>query len=268
MQSAPELSFHRVRLATGLTMHFARQGPAAGKPLLLLHGFADSWQSFALTLAALPPHITVYAPDLRGHGDTDRPGAGYSLDQHAQDVIALLDSQNIGCVTLAGHSMGSFIAQNLAAKHPDRVDKLVLMASAPTGATDIIKAFLAEVLTLTDPIDPQYVADFQHPSLPVPQEFLDEVIARSLRIPAAVWKAALTGLVQADNRALLPSIRAATALAWGTRDGLFDRAQQDQLLAAIPGSTLWEYDAGHALHWERPAVFAADLARFHDRGAR
>lgn len=52
------------------------------------------------------------------------------------------------------------------------------------------------------------------------------------------------------------------------RGVLFDRAQQDQLLAAIPGSTLWEYDAGHALHWERPAVFAADLARFHDRGAR
>jgi len=264
MPYAKALQFGRADLATGVTLHYALRGDVrAGSPVVLLHGFADSWQSFDLVLQALPENIAVLAPDLRGHGDSDRPSDGYAMADHAADVAALMETLGVSRATVAGHSMGSFAAQALAAAHPEKVEKLVLMASAPAANTPVILEFLDEVLALTDPIPRAFVAAFQDPSQPVPEDFLNEVIDQSLKLPAAVWKAALAGLAATDNRSLLPSIACPTALAWGENDGLFFKAAQNELLDRIANSTLWTYAAGHALHWERPADFARDLATFH-----
>lgn len=264
MPDAQALQFGRAALPTGVTLHYALRGDVrAGSPVVLLHGFADSWQSFELVLDALPPGIPVLAPDLRGHGDSDRPAGGYAMADHAADVAALMDALGLASATVAGHSMGSFVAQTLAATHPRTVDKLVLMASAPAGNTPIILEFLDEVRTLSDPIPRAFVAAFQDPSQPVPGAFLRTIIDQSLKLPAAIWKAALAALAATDNRPLLSAIACPTALAWGQNDGLFSRADQDELLALIPGAALWTYDAGHALHWERPGDFIKDLVTFH-----
>jgi pimeloyl-ACP methyl ester carboxylesterase len=162
--------------------------------------------------------------------------------------------------------MGSYIAQRFAMDNPDRTLGLVLMGSFTTlrgnpGVADLRDA----ISRLTDPIDPGFVLEFQQSTLaqPVPQSFLEAVVQESLQVPARVWKAALTALLEADFSADLGKIKAPTLIVWGDQDAYFPRREQEALAAAIAGAHLIVYPgAGHAPHWEEPARFAADLATF------
>ena len=69
----------------------------------------------------------VLAPDLRGRGRTDKPPHGYGVARHAADLLALCDGVGLGTVNLVGHALGAVIALYLAATHPERVDRLVLV---------------------------------------------------------------------------------------------------------------------------------------------
>jgi pimeloyl-ACP methyl ester carboxylesterase len=97
----------------------------------------------------------------------------------------------------------------------------------------------------------------------VPPAFLDTVVQESLKVPARVWRAAFAGFFEDDFAGELGKITAPTLLLWGDRDGLSRHADQGTLVASIPGARLAVYEgAGHALHWEEPGRFAADLAAF------
>ena len=98
---------------------------------------------------------------------------------------------------------------------------------------------------------------------PVPRDFLETAVGESLKLPAQVWKDVLDGLIATENAARLAEITAPTLIIWGDRDGIFPRADQDALDAAIPNSTLSVYpETGHAPHWERPQDFAKELEKF------
>src|SRR5687768_13080157 len=124
--------FADIRLATGIRLHYAEQGPATGTPIILLHGYSDSWFSFSLVLPALSRENRVYALDLRGHGNSDRPASGYRMRDMAADVIAFMDAKGIARATIIGHSMGGFVAQHVALAAPRRVSQLVLIGTATT----------------------------------------------------------------------------------------------------------------------------------------
>jgi non-heme chloroperoxidase len=97
----------------------------------------------------------------------------------------------------------------------------------------------------------------------VPPAFLDLVVRESLKVPARVWRGAFAGLFEDDFAAELGEIAAPTVAFWGDRDSLARRTDQDALVAGIPGARLVVYEGtGHALHWEEPERFAADLAAF------
>lgn len=174
---------------------------------------------------------------------------------------------NIGPAVIGGHSMGASIAQRFAIDHPELTLGLVLIGSLATwrGHPDFVKLWDSVVSTLTDPIDPQFVRDFQESTLarPVPQAFLETVVRESLKLPARVWKAVLLeGLLQADFLEELTEIQAPTLILCGDRDSL-TRNGQEALKMRIAGSRLVVYkDAGHALHWEEPEHFATDLTAF------
>ncbi|MEX1364203.1 MAG: alpha/beta hydrolase, partial [Nannocystaceae bacterium] len=130
----------------------------------------------------------------------------------------------------------------------------------------VITEFLDFVLAeLVDPIDPGFVFDFQASTLatPVAAEFLDTVVAESLKVPAAVWQAALTGLAASDTTAELSLIDAPTLIVWGDQDTIFFESDQQALDAGIPDSTRLTYEViGHGVHWEEPGRFTDDLADF------
>lgn len=102
--------------------------PGNGPPAVLIHGAGGSHLAWPAALRRLPGAST-YALDLPGHGRSE--GAGQeSIEAYAADVVAFLDELAIERAVLIGHSMGGAIAQMIALSHPDRVDRLVLLATA------------------------------------------------------------------------------------------------------------------------------------------
>lgn len=231
----------------------------------MLHGYSDSWFSYSRILPLLPPDLRVVLPDQRGHGESDRPVDGYTPDDFAGDAIQLLDTLGIGKAVVVGHSMGSFVARKVAIKAPERVERLVLVGSAATARNEATQELLQEVETLTDPVEEGFVRAFQASTLcrPVPAEFFARIVAESRKLPARVWKAALTELLSADDEADLARIRCPVLILGGSQDGVFAQAEQEHLATCIPGATLRiSPDIGHDPQWEAPEDFVSDLLTF------
>jgi non-heme chloroperoxidase len=265
-EAAPREGF--VQLSTGVRMHYVEQGRLDGPVLLLLHGYTDSSRSFDLDYPLLSRRYHVYALDQRGHGDSSRPTGGYSQSHFAADVVAFLNARGHARATLLGHSMGSFIAQQVALEYPARVRALVLVGSAPTARGNAVIADLKSVVdTLEDPIDPAFVRDFQASTFyrPIPPAFLDTAVAESLEVPARVWKAALAGLAAEDHGGRLASIRVPALVVGGDQDSIFSVAEQRALAQKLRRGRLLLYpDTGHAPHVEQPQRFVTDVTAFLD----
>jgi non-heme chloroperoxidase len=265
----PSLQFGAVEVATGVRLHYAEQGNPRGHPVILLHGYSDSWFSYSRLLPLIDPKYHVYALDLRGHGDSDRPAGGYAMRDLAADVLAFMDDRRLARVTVVGHSMGSFVAQQLALAAPERIARLVLVGSGTSprhimGVAELDSA----VRSLPDPVPVEFVRAFQVSTVyqPIPGEFMDRAVGESCKLPARVWRQLMAGMLATDPPAGLSGRRIPTAVFWGDRDATFSRGEQDALVQMIDGAELAVYpETGHALHWERPAEFARDLHAFLDR---
>lgn len=255
-------------LPGGLTLPYAERGDPAGAPLILLHGYTDSWTSFARLLPHLPRECRAIAVSQRGHGDAGRPARGYHPRDLAADLAAFMDAAGIESAVVVGHSMGSQVAQRFAVAHPDRVRGLVLIGAFASlgGNPGIHDLWTSAVAAMTDPVDPAFVRDFQASTLatPVPPAFLDLVVAESLKVPARVWRDALAGQMQENVAAELGRVAAPALVLWGDRDAIVpDLGAQEALAAAIPAARLVVFPGiGHAVHWEEPDCVAAEIAAF------
>jgi pimeloyl-ACP methyl ester carboxylesterase len=254
-----------VTLPSGATLPYVERGDRSGAPVLLLHGYTDSWRSFEPVLPYLPDSLRAFALTQRGHGDADRPATGYRPDDFAADVGAFMDALGLESAVVAGHSMGAAVARRFAALRPERVRGLVLMGSfLRLKGNPAIAELCDAVRAIEDPIDPDFVREFQLSTLarPVPDGLVDLVVRESLKLPARVWKEVLEPMVEEDDTGDLGRISAPTLVAWGDRDAFVPRSDQDGLVAAVPRAELVVYPGGHAFHWEDPRGFAADLAAF------
>ena len=262
----PEPRHSEVQLGTGVRLHYVEQGNAKGPTVILLHGYSDSWASWGQVLPLIDKKYHVYVPDLRGHGESDRPANGYTFPDFAGDVVAFMDAKGIKKATIVGHSMGSFVAQHVAMMAPDRVEKLVLVGSAPAVSNGDVAQLQVEVSALTDPVPLKFVTEFQKSVItrPVPDEFMDRVIQESMKLPARVWRDAMTGMLAKDSAATLSKIKAPTLIIWGDKETVFPkRADQEALRKGIPNARLKVYEGtGHCPNWEEPARFVKDLLKF------
>ena len=249
-------------LPNGLRLPYAEQGNRDGTPVVFLQGITDSWRSWELVLPHLPPSVRALALTQRGHGDASRPADGYHPDDQANDVIAFLDTLGIERAVLVGHSMGSVISQIVAVRHPHRVRGIVLIAAfAGYRGNPLMHELIADVLKLTEPVDPAFVREFQQSTLarPVPDWYFETVVAESLKLPARVWHALFGAMADVDTPPL-SRIAAPTLIVWGDRDVIARHADQHTLAAGIRDARLIVYEGtGHALHWEEPERFARDL---------
>src|SRR5438552_7695077 len=103
---------HLTLRANGAAFHVARLG--AGPPLLLLHGWPEFWLTWEPVMTRLADRYTLIAPDLRGFGDSDKPDGPFGPDQHAADMLALLDALKIDRAGVVGHDVGGAVMQPLA----------------------------------------------------------------------------------------------------------------------------------------------------------
>ena len=103
---------HLTVRANGAAFHVARAGQ--GRPLLLLHGWPEFWLTWEPVMARLADRFTLYAPDLRGFGDSDKPDGPFGPDQHAADMLALMDALGLKQAGIVGHDVGGALMQPLA----------------------------------------------------------------------------------------------------------------------------------------------------------
>jgi pimeloyl-ACP methyl ester carboxylesterase len=261
--SAPPMSFAELALGNGVHLHYARQGSTYGPAIILLHGYSDSSFSFSRVMPLIPAEFRVIAPDLRGHGHSARPAKGYRIGDFAADVIRMMDRLNIREADIVGHSMGSFVAQAIAERAPERVARLILLGSAPVADNRVMRELRREVRSLSDPVDQWFVRAFQFSTIatPVPSAFMESASENSHRMPAHVWKKALHGLIEYRPRAPRPDVR--TLVLGGNRDTVFSVAEQTALARQFKNAEQVIVDGvGHALHWERPQRFVDELLRF------
>lgn len=142
-------------------LHYVDVGDG-NPPLLLLHGLSANAQSFGgLVAAGLADGFRLIVPDLRGRGRSEAPAAGYTMEDHARDAVALLDALGLDRVIVVGHSFGGFLGIYLAATRPERVKKLVVIDAAMTlnpRVGEMLKPSL-DRLTRTYPSADAYLAE-------------------------------------------------------------------------------------------------------------
>ena len=262
MLAVPAVRLERFPLPTGVALNVAIADANPGIPTVLLPGLADSWWSWSRVMPGLAAAGPVMAVDPRGHGSSERPECCYTVEDVAGDVIALLETLDVARAVFIGHSGSCFAARHIALSHPDRVAGLGLIASPIALDRKRLRAFIEEVRALDDPVPEDFVRGFQEGTahVPLPEQFVDGLVAESRRLPAHVWRSTLEGLLAYRDEADLSRVRAPTTLVWGDRDAIVSRDDQERLTQAIPDASLVVLpETGHSAHWERPDEVAVVL---------
>jgi haloacetate dehalogenase len=116
----------------GIRMHYVREG--VGPPVVLLHGWPQTWFCWRLLMPLLAERFTLIAPDLRGYGLSDKPAGGFDKRTMAADIRALVHELGHERVALVGHDRGARVAHRYALDHPGEVDRLAVLDIIPTRA--------------------------------------------------------------------------------------------------------------------------------------
>lgn len=233
----------------------------AGPPLLLVHGFTDTSRSFSL----LAPHLAgrrLIMPDLRGHG-ASQAGDGCRVADFAEDIAGLIRHLRLERPVVVGHSLGGMVAIALAARHPDLLGGLVVLASALKPGFTPDHPLPVGIRALRDPISPTdpFFAWWHACGASVPQPFLAGLAKEASAMPAARWRGILDEVRMTDLAAEARAVRVRTLIIAGACDPLFGEAHQQALAEALTGSRLvWAQNCGHNPHWEDPAFVASAIA--------
>lgn len=247
----------------------------SGPTVLMLHGIGGGHRAFAPQVETLACHgFRAVAWDMPGYGRS-APIDPYSFKGLAQRCVDLIDALQCDSVALVGHSMGGMVAQEVMARRPDKVNKLILCGTSAAfgkrtdghSAEAWAQQFIAQ---RTAPLDAgQTMADMA--ARLVPQMVGPGALPEGLKlaehcmasVPAATYRRALECLVTFDRQADLAHIRVPTLLIGGAFDRVAAPAVMKQMAAAIPRARYTELaDMGHLMNLEAPDAFDALLLDF------
>ena len=264
----------------GHDMAYRMEG--SGPALLLLHGIAGSSRTWRDVIPRLTDRFTVLAPDLMGHGLSEKPVGDYSLGAFASGIRDLLEVLDIDHASVVGQSFGGGVAMQLAYQHPELCDRLVLVDSGGLGReVNWILRFMTLPGSeyLMPVIFPKFVRDWG-------DSMFRSINDRGIRLGriAEMWSA-YASLAESENRgAFARTIRAVidpggqtvsamdrlylassmpTLIIWGDRDDIIPVSHAYVAHQAIPGSRLVIIEgAGHFPQIEAPEQFVDTLVDF------
>jgi pimeloyl-ACP methyl ester carboxylesterase len=266
----------KVVLSDGEELAYIDAGSRDAPPLVLIHGYTDSARDWAPIAPLLASRFRLIIVDLRGQGASSKPDCCYTRFDFAYDIKLLLESLRIGSAHLAGHTLGSIVAQTFAELWPQSTRRLILISSSgtsfgpeepPGSAKPPAPSWLAPLATLEDPIDPNsaFMHDWWKVSMSVNPEFFSRKQREdAAAIPAHVWRAiADQTLLGADLRWMLPRIQAPTLLIWGGKDTLMSETGRAALRTGIARAETRVFPSlGHDLFWEDPDAVAGTMIGF------
>jgi len=234
--------------------------------LVFVHGYLGGSLQWSAQVAVFSEYFNVITPDLPGYGRNNQLESPDTIGGYADYVLDELNRQGIESFHLLGHSMGGMIVQEMMARAPERVNKLVLYGTGPIG------------------VMPGRFESIDESK----QRLIDEGVESSARRISAKWfvdgadsgvypgcadiavlastQAAIAGLsaMQAwSGIQALPKIAALTLVLWGDRDQSYLWAQPEALWKKIPDASLSVVPGcSHAVHLEKPELFNAILLDF------
>lgn len=258
----------------------------AGGTLLFIHGLLGSSRSWDHLVDTLQADHRVLAPDLFGHGASEKPMGDYSLGAHAATLRDLLDRLSIDRATLVGHSLGGGIALQFCYLFPERVDRLVLVSSGGLGRS-VSRLLRAATLPGAEWVLPVVASGWVRWRVELAGRILTRVGVRGGADVTEAWQG-FTSLADADaRRAFLATARSVidpggqtvtahdhlpmvsdipTLLVWGTKDRVIPAEHALAAQQAIRGSRVELFaGAGHFPHLDEPERFAALVAAFVER---
>jgi pimeloyl-ACP methyl ester carboxylesterase len=255
----------------------------SGPALLLIHGIGDSSDSWRTVIDELAHDHTVLAPDLLGHGRSEKPRADYSVAAYANGMRDLMSVLGIDRVTVVGHSLGGGVAAQFAYQFPERCERLVLVGSGGVGRT------VSPLLRLAAVPGAELLMPFLGlPPVRLASQLVAEVLARfdtSLGRDADELLAVFEALPNTTaRRAILRTLRSGvdwrgqvitmldraylaegipTLIVWGGRDAIIPVGHARLAHASMPGSRLEVFEgAGHFPHHSDARRFVEILRRF------
>jgi pimeloyl-ACP methyl ester carboxylesterase len=112
----------------GIQLHYVMSGKGEGDPIVLLHGWPQTWYEWRHIIPQLiANNYTVIAPDMRGLGDSEKPQTGYDKKTVAEDIYQLVEKLGYSKIYLVAHDWGGAVAYSYAAAHPEAVNKMVIL---------------------------------------------------------------------------------------------------------------------------------------------
>jgi pimeloyl-ACP methyl ester carboxylesterase len=273
----------RIRYVTvhGYRRAYVKAG--TGPALLLVHGIGDSSDTWRPVFDELARHHTVIAPDLLGHGRSEKPRADYTIAGFANGMRDLLSILGVDRVTVVGHSLGGGVAAQFAYQFPERCERLVLVGSGGVGRTvspllrfaavpgaEIFMPFLglppvravsragASLLRIFDTALGRDAVEILAVFDALPDTEARRAILRTLR-SGVDWRGQVITML---DRAYLAE-GMPTLIVWGRHDAIIPLGHGRLAHAALPGSRLEIFDeAGHFPHHVDPERFAQLVAEF------
>ena len=226
----------------------------------------------ALT-SPLPEHFEVLAYDQRGMGQSDKPDQPYSMQDYAEDAVAILDAYGWDKVLLVGYSFGGMVAQEVAIRWPDRVKRMVLIGTAAGGKGG--SSFPLETLIELSPkerarrglevMDLRFTKEWQRENPEATEQILSDNVKTQAEFehePGAIMGAhrQLAARAKHDTYDRLHHITAPTLVLSGRQDGQAPMPAQKAMAEAIPGAQFEVMEGSHAMLWESPSVFDRVIA--------
>lgn len=243
----------------------------AGETLVLLHGFGADRDAWPQMVAHLKGHYRVIAPDLPGFGDSSRvPSASHTLDAQLARLATFLQTLGIEKCHLAGNSMGGYLAAHYAARHPEQIQSLWLLA--PAGVVSAEESELQQLLARDDnPLLIENLAQFSR--------LIDLCFVKTPYTPGAITRVlaaravrdcAFHGQVFADLfgsavplEDVMGTFQGPTLIMWGDKDRLLHVSGAAALRALIPHSQLCILpNVGHVPMLEVPQTAALAFLAF------
>jgi pimeloyl-ACP methyl ester carboxylesterase len=255
-------------IADSQGVRIAWESHGDGSPLLLVQGLGYGRWGWQPIVPLLAQRHRVLVFDNRGIGDSDKPPGPYTAAQMAGDALAVLDAAGVERAHVLGASLGGAVAQELALRHAERLEKLVLVATM-SGMTNMhpIPAQTMQLMAEAATLEPavalrRFVENALEPE-PDPALVDRLVELRTANPPDPAGWAAQAGIWSSfDVWDELQSIDAPTLVVQGEGDVVVDPRNAPLLAERIPGARLQLVAGGHLFLWNRPAEFAGLVMEF------
>ena len=257
----------------GYNIHYEQAG--SGPPVILIHGHSSSWRCWRETILALSPHFTVYAIDLLGFGDSDKPGYDYTIENFARLVKGFIEAAGITRASLVGHSMGGTTAICMAIRYPDLVGSVVLVGSPVSRLWPLPLRMMTLPLIFDIPYSvlPRRFIKFGLKRAAVAsadgsiEQFLEEWAEDSIKAAREMSRKSMRDLGRIDYTGSLGEIRAPALIVFGDRERLVPLIQAETLNRGIPNSKLVIIEGtGHGVMFEKPEEYNRVVLEFLREG--